>query len=107
MRRFAKHRTESSSAVLQVRFARRPLLMTVLRFSALAASLMTIMAPSAGQAQPRSNQTPSAATETQPRRVALGTRIKEPPIIDGVLDESIWQQAKPLTDFTQTEPGDG
>lgn len=35
------------------------------------------------------------------------TRIDTPPLIDGVLDEAVWQQAEVLTDFHQTRPGNG
>ena len=34
-------------------------------------------------------------------------RIPEPPEIDGRLDEPIWQQAVPCTDFFQREPSEG
>ena len=34
-------------------------------------------------------------------------RIDAPPLIDGVLDEAIWQQIEPITDFRQQEPADG
>jgi len=34
-------------------------------------------------------------------------RVDTPPIIDGVLDEAVWQQANVITDFHQTRPGDG
>lgn len=34
-------------------------------------------------------------------------RIDSPPVIDGVLDDAVWQQAEVITDFHQTRPGDG
>jgi len=40
-------------------------------------------------------------------KVATATRATEPPIIDGNLDERVWQRAAPLTDFVQTEPQEG
>ncbi len=33
-------------------------------------------------------------------------RFDKPPVIDGQLDEEIWQQAAPLKNFYQTQPGD-
>jgi hypothetical protein len=34
-------------------------------------------------------------------------RVETAPVLDGVLDEALWQQAEPITDFHQTRPGDG
>ncbi len=34
-------------------------------------------------------------------------RVDSKPVIDGVMDEAIWQQAEPITDFHQIRPGDG
>ncbi|HWK53146.1 MAG TPA: carbohydrate binding family 9 domain-containing protein [Hyphomicrobiales bacterium] len=34
-------------------------------------------------------------------------RVATAPVIDGVLDEAVWQQAEPITDFHQIRPGDG
>jgi len=34
-------------------------------------------------------------------------RIDTPPVIDGKLDEAVWQQAEVVTDFHQIRPGDG
>jgi hypothetical protein len=39
--------------------------------------------------------------------VATAVRVTEVPTIDGVLDEAMWQQAAPLTDFVQAEPLEG
>ena len=33
--------------------------------------------------------------------------VDAPPIIDGRLDEAVWEQADVITDFHQTRPGDG
>src|SRR5688500_18395681 len=38
---------------------------------------------------------------------ALAVRIEEAPSIDGRLDESVWQQIAPITDFRQREPDEG
>lgn len=40
-------------------------------------------------------------------RSAAAIPVSEPPLIDGVLDERVWQQAAPIADFTQTEPTEG
>src|SRR5262245_9303653 len=36
-----------------------------------------------------------------------GTRITEPPTIDGVLDDRAWDAAAPVNDFVQAEPTEG
>ena len=33
-------------------------------------------------------------------------KVDTPPVIDGVLDDAVWQQAELVTDFHQTRPGD-
>ena len=39
--------------------------------------------------------------------VSSASRVTEAPSIDGVLDERVWQEATPLTDFVQAEPFEG
>jgi Domain of unknown function (DUF5916)/Carbohydrate family 9 binding domain-like len=39
--------------------------------------------------------------------VAVAVRVLEAPRIDGVLDDQMWHQAAPLTDFVQAEPLEG
>lgn len=34
-------------------------------------------------------------------------KVSRAPVIDGVLDEEVWRQAEPVTDFHQIRPGDG
>ena len=33
-------------------------------------------------------------------------RVETAPVVDGLLDDEVWQQAEPVTDFHQTRPGD-
>jgi hypothetical protein len=54
------------------------------------------------------------ALTTQAQEVPLtrskevhAVRVDTAPVLDGVLDEAIWQQAEPITDFHQTRPGNG
>ena len=42
-----------------------------------------------------------------PRPVANATQVVEAPVIDGQLDEEMWQYAPPLTGFVQAEPLEG
>jgi hypothetical protein len=41
------------------------------------------------------------------RPVSAASRVTAAPAIDGTLDERVWQDAVPLTDFTQAEPFEG
>src|SRR5690348_8297478 len=54
-------------------------------------------------AAPRAGQGRSGA----PVKNAKAVRASEAPLIDGLLDERVWQQATPTGDFTQTEPSEG
>ena len=36
-----------------------------------------------------------------------GVRVDTPPVVDGILDDDVWQRAEPITDFHQIRPGDG
>jgi hypothetical protein len=50
----------------------------------------------------------TAAQSTPPAYpTATAARTTTPPIIDGVLDESVWQTAVALTEFVQREPFEG
>ena len=40
-------------------------------------------------------------------RVAQAVRAPRAPNLDGTLDDPIWQDAKPITDFLQQEPYEG
>ncbi len=40
-------------------------------------------------------------------RVARATFVDEPPAIDGLVNDAVWELADPITDFIQTEPVEG
>src|SRR5262245_44451858 len=42
-----------------------------------------------------------------PRLIATATKVSEPPAIDGLLNEDMWQGATPLGGFVQAEPLEG
>ena len=42
-----------------------------------------------------------------PRLIATATKVGEPPAIDGLLNEDMWQDASPLGGFVQAEPLEG
>ena len=41
------------------------------------------------------------------RPTAVAIRTSEPPAIDGRLDDAVWMEATPITDFVQTDPVEG
>ena len=43
------------------------------------------------------------AAHAQERKQMTAVRIEQPPVIDGVLDEAVWQSAAPAKDFIQRE----
>lgn len=45
--------------------------------------------------------------DTDATRSFQAVRVNTAPVIDGVLDDAIWQQAEVVTDFHQTSPGNG
>ena len=48
-----------------------------------------------------------AGAAAGPTRQIKAGRASEAPVIDGTLDEPIWRQATPVTDFVQAEPVEG
>ena len=50
---------------------------------------------------------PAAAQPPVERKQIQATRVDRPPVMDGKLDDEVWKQAVPITDFHQTRPGDG
>jgi hypothetical protein len=49
----------------------------------------------------------TAAIAPAERLIATAVRAADAPAIDGNLDEAVWQQAQPLTGFTQADPFEG
>jgi hypothetical protein len=43
----------------------------------------------------------------EPLRTAQASRVDRAPKLDGTLDDSLWQQATPITNFRQREPYEG
>jgi len=44
---------------------------------------------------------------TDTMRIAQATRVDRAPLLDGTLNDPLWQQANPVTDFRQREPYEG
>ncbi len=51
-------------------------------------------------------QTDAPSISVGPKQLRA-VRVTTRPVIDGRMDESVWQQAEPITDFHQIRPGDG
>lgn len=49
----------------------------------------------------------SEAAEPPPQKVLHAVRVADAPVVDGKLDDAVWQQATPISDFHQIRPGDG
>jgi hypothetical protein len=72
----------------------------LLRVSALSTIIVSASALALAQ--------PAARTVTAvPAKRATATRTTRPPLIDGIIDEDVWQRATPITDFVQSEPAEG
>ncbi|MEQ1910423.1 MAG: DUF5916 domain-containing protein [Vicinamibacterales bacterium] len=65
---------------------------------------MCLAAATLAFAQPPASRGPAPSAAT---RRATAARTPTPLNIDGVLDESVWQQATPMNDFIQSEPSEG
>lgn len=50
---------------------------------------------------------PTLAVPTNLQRQVQAVRVDTPPVIDGRLDDEVWQLADAITDFHQIRPGDG
>jgi hypothetical protein len=59
------------------------------------------------QTAPISETGATASLATNAARQFRAVRVAQPPVIDGIIDDAVWQQANVLTDFLQTRPGNG
>lgn len=59
--------------------------------------------------QPTSGQNPEPAetASSEGRPIAHAARVDRSPRLDGTLNDPIWNQAVPITDFRQREPSEG
>lgn len=49
----------------------------------------------------------STGSGTQQTKQFRAVRVDTAPVVDGILDDAVWQQAEVITDFHQIRPGDG
>lgn len=71
--------------------------------AAIMAFLLIGAGTESGQAQNQGAQVPAE----EGTRVARATRVERAPRMDGTLDDPIWQQGAPITNFRQREPYEG
>src|SRR5437773_1705544 len=72
--------------------------------------LLTLVYASAGWLYSQSRtgpQTKGAQRPQEPLRTAQATRVDRAPKLDGTLNDPLWLQATPITDFRQREPFEG
>ena len=75
------------------------------RLANIAYLVFLLFSPCWGAARPRSAALPPIPqTEA---RVAEAVPVEHPPKLDGTLNDSLWLNAKPITDFRQREPHEG
>ena len=74
-------------------------------FAPLFACAIVVPASAFAQNQNQDQAVPALATNAPKQFRAV--RVETPPVIDGRLDEALWQQAELITDFHQTRPGNG
>ena len=88
----------------------KPLKHRLLRAVVLAASLLlaSLLAQAQAVSESSSGEVKGSPAETRmaKKRAVSLTRFNHQPLIDGNLDDEIWQQAAVLKDFLQTQPGD-
>jgi hypothetical protein len=73
----------------------------------LAAGALAAAGSSPVRAQQASAPGPGLSNAGVPRPVAQAVHVAAAPVIDGVLDEPMWQEAPPLDGFVQAEPLEG
>jgi hypothetical protein len=67
--------------------------------------LLHLKVPSNADVRPATRALPQVPQERT--RVAEAVRVDQAPKLDGSLDDTIWQLAKPVADFRQREPHEG
>ena len=72
------------------------------RRAGLAGTILLVCVLSQTMSGQKAESAPAAAEPRQ--RVAEAIRVDHPPRLNGALDDPLWQQAFPITDFKQREP---
>src|SRR6476469_6990754 len=81
-----------------------------MRYPALVAALLMAAGPAAAQPAPRNAPPPVApeviARDESGRVTVRAVRLTEPLHVDGALDEAMYRDVQPMSDFVQLEPDD-
>lgn len=96
-RRAARPQHLSFTAVCRLRGARRWFVLSALGCSA----------AFFGQSHQTSQTGTRVAGAQEPLRSAQASRVDRAPRLDGTLEDPLWQQASPITEFLQREPFEG
>jgi hypothetical protein len=78
-------------------------LWTGILFGAYLIFTSTLLSQTMGSQQPVS---PDTTVHREPR-THRASRVDRPPKLDGTLDDPLWQEATPITNFLQREPYEG
>ncbi len=88
------------------RFAQRPLIREVLAYLSLL--LLTLLSWTLNAQQPTGTQSRERQLGAQqPIRTAQAVRVEHGPKLDGTLDDPLWRQTTPVSNFLQREPFEG
>jgi len=68
---------------------------------------VAFVSASSGQSNPPSQAGKSPTGAQEPLRSARASRVDRAPKLDGTLNDSLWQQATPISNFLQREPFEG
>jgi hypothetical protein len=79
---------------------------SILRSALVLGVLVMIAGQSPAWAQLR-DTSPVAPGTPRPRPMASAAHVTEAPVVDGTLDDRVWQNAAPLDGFVQAEPFEG
>ena len=60
-----------------------------------------------GQSEPPSQASQRQTGAQEPLRTAQASRVDRAPRLDGTLDDPLWLQATPISNFLQREPYEG
>src|SRR5713226_5632155 len=73
----------------------------------LLAALLSALPPLHGQSGANSQAPPRQVGAQEPLRTAQASRVDRAPRLDGTLDDPLWLQATPISNFLQHEPYEG
>src|SRR6266545_1644463 len=88
-------------------FPRRSVWEQLMRQTRMAPWVVLALTTTLGAAAAQTPHHGAGAENPRERYVVSAVRVDQPPRIDGVLDDQVWQKASVIDDFTQQEPQEG